>query len=492
MATRTNKSKLLAWDADFYNSLSDDVCLICLSEKQRYLLGQAVEQTNWLTRWSGDTSNLDLDAINGELQYRLADMSTCNDVGSILTIINNMQTLIDTLNYQVAQIYNENTTVNAGGVSPDTTVGDYNPPGLNTPFTGTETFTCGTDAERDAAYGAARNLVDFILVNNSDFLEQVEQNFGNVAENAENLISAVPLLGSLPFDEMVQWSAWCIENLRDEYQAELTESLKQALYCDIYCLVVANNCKLSYADLFNYFISKLPTGVNIFVRSIASAIDFALTGNLVGVDYIYWLCMWQLEVVALGQAWFGTEGFRPYEFAFAAGANSPDNDWSIYCLDCPAYFRHYAWDFADGAGIWTVVAGSLGATGIEGPEAHDGIRAVVLEYVFPSIVTIVGAITTHTRQGTRFGGSNDASAVRGYGNDDFTNEIFFTGAGGEGDGEIVICNQPIAQNIRSIRVSCVVDGADFPDNSIIQNKIDLFFTTAANYGELEEEHDICV
>lgn len=52
----TNKTKLIQWDTEFYNSLSDDDCLVCLSEKQKYVLGQILEPIKWSTRWT-DTDN---------------------------------------------------------------------------------------------------------------------------------------------------------------------------------------------------------------------------------------------------------------------------------------------------------------------------------------------------------------------------------------------------------------------------------------------------
>lgn len=67
----TNLDKLTSWDRSFYDSLSADSRSICVTEQQIYLLGQALRQMEWSTRWHGDVSDMDLLELTGALENAL-------------------------------------------------------------------------------------------------------------------------------------------------------------------------------------------------------------------------------------------------------------------------------------------------------------------------------------------------------------------------------------------------------------------------------------
>jgi len=101
----TNKdfaTQKLRWNADYYKSLSDDDCIICLTEKQIYLVGQYLEAITWEnTRWVGDKSGLDFVGIAGNLEEALAERMTCEkltllvqQIESINVQLSSIQTMI--------------------------------------------------------------------------------------------------------------------------------------------------------------------------------------------------------------------------------------------------------------------------------------------------------------------------------------------------------------------------------------------------------------
>ena len=65
------------WHTEQYNALSTETCLVCLTNQEVYLLGQALRQMTWETRWIvGDGDTLpDIDAISSSLEVKLM---TCN------------------------------------------------------------------------------------------------------------------------------------------------------------------------------------------------------------------------------------------------------------------------------------------------------------------------------------------------------------------------------------------------------------------------------
>jgi len=325
---QARREKMVRWDADFYNTLSDDDCIICLTEKQVYLVGQIIDQLTWQrTRWIGDTSALDLKAIAGNIEYRLAERMTCQTLNRLMQQI---QILTDIV-------------VNGAEIPvivPDTTVmEDIFPLAEQQSTIFADTENCGTE-DKDAMFGASKALVDYITQANQDFLEQVSQ-AGNVPDRIAELISASPL-GILPVDEAVDWLTFIAEELLDEYNAMVTQELLETFYCDIFCLAVANDCSFTSDILLSYLQSKVPTGIGDAADTFADLVQFGLTGTFSGEDYFWYMCYFQVWSRFAGQVWFGARGISGLAIAAQTGLNSPDADWSILCEECPESVEPFA------------------------------------------------------------------------------------------------------------------------------------------------------
>lgn len=348
----TNFTKLARWDADFYKSLSEDDCLICLTERQVYLVGQIIEQLTWVkTRWTGDASGLDFDAISGELESRISERMTCENLTIVLNTVNNLQRQIISMQQVINQTFNE---VDGGTdifiFNPNTsTVSDvYTPQQLYD--LGVEPDNCDT-LGKDAVYGAVSSLVRFINQTNIDFLERINQ-AGNFPDQLARVISAIPILGSLPVDEAFQWAQFIATELEDEYNATVDEALLQSVICDLFCIAVASDCHLDFNDVYNYFAAKVSPTLSNATTTFLNLVNFGLTGTFAGADYFYYFCYFQIVTVGMGQLFFGLSSINTYAYYTRAGLNSPDNDWSIFCIGCPTFYRIYTADFAQGLGDW--------------------------------------------------------------------------------------------------------------------------------------------
>lgn len=346
----TNFQKLARWDADFYNELSDDDCIVCLSEKQVYLLGQIIEQLTWSkTRWTGDTTGLDFDAIASELNYRIIERMTCQQVGDIFTIINNLQETVFSLQQTVNATFNQIDTGDDIFIfEPEvSTIDDVHTPQELSDF-GVTAENCD-DAGKDAIYGAINQLVRYINQRNIDFLENINQ-AGNTPEQIERAISAIPIFNELPIDEIFGWVNFIATELEDEYNAIVTEALLQSVVCDLFCIAVASDCHLDFNDVYNYFAGKVSPSISLGVSTVLSLIQFAALGTMSGDAYFHYMCYFQLSLVGMGQFYLGVNSLNDYAYQTRAGLNSPDHDWSIFCLDCPPLYRIWTWDFANGMG----------------------------------------------------------------------------------------------------------------------------------------------
>lgn len=369
MGHRTNFEKLVRWDADYYKSLTDDDCVVCLTERQIYLLGQIIDQLTWEnTRWIGDKSELDFGNIAEDVEYRLEERMTCEKLSTILTSITDISTDIDILEKRIEYIYQQ-TQIDNGDTVFDidiTTIDDMTSQ-VEMDTTNASTPTCET-SDKDAIYGAVTSLVNYIHTNNVDFLERVTQVGSNFAEQANTIIHGLlPGLELAPTNEALDYAQFIIDEMIEEYNATVDEPLLQKVRCDLFCIAVANNCNLALSDVYDYFAAKVSPSVGRFVTTWANLIQFALIGTFSGDDYFYYMCFLQLATAGFKLKFLHIDDVANYAYYMRAGLNSPDNDWSIFCIDCPEYSWMLYEDFANQSGNWTI---------IDGVQASDGIEAV--------------------------------------------------------------------------------------------------------------------
>ena len=397
---RTNFEKLTRFDADFYKSLSDEDCIVCLTEKQIYVLGQTLEQIGWArTRWIGDTSGLDFDAISSDIQYALREKMTCETLELVLERIIRLEE-------QIQLIYNE-TQENEGVdiFAPDTTViDDVNTTQELTDF-GVSAATCDS-AGKDAIYSACNTLVRYIVQNNVDFLERFSQSL-SASESAERLISAIPAVGLLPIDEIIGYAAFISEELLEEYNATVDETLIQSVVCDLFCIAVANNCTLDFNDVFGYFADKVAPTLNNFATTYLELVVFATTGTFATDDYFYYMCYFQLVTVGMGQFFLSLNSVESYALKARDGLSSPDDGWTIYCTSCPTFTHwEYNWDFAWGLGEFVIVEGTLAGNYIESVDVGT-TKSVVVRLNFTADMDIENIASTAIANGHIGNGSHD-------------------------------------------------------------------------------------
>jgi hypothetical protein len=355
--TKTNFEKLVRWDADYYKELTDDDCIVCLTEREVYLVGQIIDMIKWSnTRWVGNLLGLDFDAIAGALEYKLSERMTCQNITTLLQKITQLEAKID-------YVFNE-TVVNEGDTpfSPDTTVMDdvFTPEEMQTGDMAVQADICDNDG-KSAIYGAVSEVVRYIVGLNTDLLQRFEQSVGNLAEQAETLLSAFPPTDLLAVDEVAKYTAFLTQELQEEYEATVDEELIQTTICDIFCIASANNCTLTMWDIYNYFGSKVdPTFTNAAL-TYANLVNFAFTGTFAGDMYFHYLCYFQLASAAFNGAVTG-DGLEAYERQIAAGFNSPDADWMIHCVECPPLYRLYTVDFSLGMDEFTFLVAPGGSS----------------------------------------------------------------------------------------------------------------------------------
>jgi hypothetical protein len=319
------------WDADFYNSLPDDDCLYCLTKKQIYLIGQAIiPQLQWNTRWVGDTSGLDIDEIVANVEVAIT-MPKCDDISEMLWTINQLAISLQNL---------QNTVENDGVPVPNETIETpfYQYQGIADNVAGI-TLACGTTDDKDKIYGGVHEFVEFCCEHFTDFLQYVRATGSAVPEKLDGIISAVPLYETLPIDEIFGFAAYIFEEVEEAWDALLTVDRKQEFKCKLFCAIVANDCTFTPELLMNVIALEAPIGFSEAVQSgIRDAVAIVVIGQPIGDEMFYSLIGVMLLTVLAGEEFFGATGFRPFEYRFLSGYNSPDNDWTVFCDECATIY----------------------------------------------------------------------------------------------------------------------------------------------------------
>lgn len=486
--SQTNFEKLVRWDADYYKELSDDDCIVCLTEREVYIIGQITDMLRWRrTRWIGDILGLDFDLIASNLEYKLSERMTCQNLSNLVEKIGQLETKID-------YIFNE-TTINEGDTLPALETLPYD---VTTPEQFAEEFSIATEScdeeDKHELYAGIRQFVNYVHNANIDALQKIQQ-AGNLAAQAKRLTSGIPVLGLLPFDEIADYTAFIIDELLDEYEATVDETLLETVTCDLFCIAVASDCNFRLSDAINYYGSKIGTTALDLTASLANVVQFALTGTFSGDQYFYFMTTFQFIAVAVADSYFSVNGMDSYMLQVAAGMNSPDADWMLLCDECPPLYRIWTHNFVYGMGEFTINDGTLDGSRFKGAD----LGAICeIDIVMPSDPTwrFIAAELTYTR----IGGTNSASDLHAVtlrptpGSN--TGSTGITVSSGLPNGDLVFCENlpgvPYVNNINEISVFLrVQDSLDASD--IYLDKIRIQFEL--NYAPLDavitEQLDLC-
>lgn len=364
------RDKRVLWDADFYKSLPDEYCLYCLTKKQIYLIGQALlPQMQWNTRWVGDTSDLDIKAIGAEIEG-IISMDECGNVGNIINLLNDLQLQVIALQQ----------TVENGGIPPVEMTDDINTPtylntseDLSRPVGDLIPSACDTTELRDKLYGACNELAKYIVQQHTDFFEISRQTISSLPEKLAGIVSAIPIIETLPLDEAIGLAAYLAEEAEDLWQATVTEDRIQDFACLLFCAAIANDCVLTPEVIISAMKTEIPTTTHEYlVAGIRDTIAFLILNQPVGDEFFYSNLYWQLQAVLLGERFINATGWRPYEMRYLAGYNSPDNDWSIFCDECPDFGYYIDYRFwTDDYEPWEIISGTYELEYFEGEVSSD-------------------------------------------------------------------------------------------------------------------------
>lgn len=295
------------------------------------ILSSLAAQSRWQRDDNGTAKKI------AQAWMKVVDTVTLLDFcAEVLTCINTDQQVIEALQ----QVTNTETIINNTNYSSQTII------------TGNaDNNGCGNDAK----FGRIVALIDYIDEVQSDFFESIDA-ATNVIGQISQIISAIPIFETLPFDELVSAIGNTGELWRDSYDGSVNTQLKESFACDLWC-AYGDDCDITVRNVLDEIIRRYDisstTGalnaLNLSTLIARIAITIAQAGGLayIGDDFVYLSWGLQLAAIELTATFFGVD---PIDYARESSNGSPNNGWTQCepCDNCIFY------DFTESDADWTI------------------------------------------------------------------------------------------------------------------------------------------
>lgn len=188
------------------------------------------------------------------------------------------------------------------------------------------------DCDLDVLFAEITGLVDQLHTNNLDFLE-IMAAASTPGKRLAQVISAIPVLETLPADDIINYVSKMYDEIVANYNAQWTTSLRDEYRCGLFCIARDKpGCELTYDDVFNYINARLGNAVSVG-NLVASVVQYTLLGTWAGSTVVDIMMLNQVAIWRAAGNWLGV-ALRSLQMVIALGANIPDSDWEILCTDC--------------------------------------------------------------------------------------------------------------------------------------------------------------
>lgn len=188
----------------------------------------------------------------------------------------------------------------------------------------------------DALFGAIRFIVDTM----HDAIEEFYQDFLSslgTRERGELIFEAIPVIETLPIDEISEYITMLQNELAqgfiDQWSTTPETGSRDRISCALFCLARSNNNTLTWEMVEDYFWQRTGFTVTNIANVIFEFIGFLVTGDWSGQEIVDISFATFAAAMRQGQK-FGEETYPSLAKLTALGANNPDPDWEIVCLEC--------------------------------------------------------------------------------------------------------------------------------------------------------------
>lgn len=240
----------------------------------------------------------------------------------------------------------------------------------------------------DNLFGMTTGLTDFLNQVSEDILEILVTAPAALGRLGD-LISAIPVVETLPLDEALQFAEKLATQVNDAYQAAYDTQIRDDFRCELFC-IAQENCELTMEQTRNYFKDKITNAVsNTDFLTIANDI---IANNWLGEQSIYMMHWMILDTFIFGGEILGIDHNRVV-YQVAAMFNDPDPDWAILCASCVETWE-YSIDFTltpgftDGWAVGNWGDGWVLNDGFQSQHASSAQENNYLNLTFPQESTV--------------------------------------------------------------------------------------------------------
>jgi len=184
-----------------------------------------------------------------------------------------------------------------------------------------------SDCNNNVLAGQVITIVQRMHDYNLDALQIIEVGT-NDEERIAAILEGIPVMGELPFGDILEAVQKLLEDFTENYSAAVTEEWKTSVEEDLYCLAKQKpGCALDYADLFNYFQARV--GSNLTVESlIENVVTFLINGDFSTDDLVAsGMFALQLAFVRVGKEFFGLDLPKFTSLVRDAGTSTEWEEW---------------------------------------------------------------------------------------------------------------------------------------------------------------------
>lgn len=181
-------------------------------------------------------------------------------------------------------------------------------------------------------FHSASVLVELLDSLTRDMFESIEVG-SNHLERAELLVSAIPGVGILPFDELLRLADDLVENVSEDYNGAYDEGLYDDIRCALWC-TIRNECEMSIDDAFEFYEARLGTSLpQNPVEGLLGVLQFLDSGDFPGDLIVYGMHLLVLAAMRAGGDYLGID-FARLGLRITAAGDDADNDWETLCEEC--------------------------------------------------------------------------------------------------------------------------------------------------------------
>lgn len=189
----------------------------------------------------------------------------------------------------------------------------------------------------DALFGGITFLVDTIHDAIVDFNEDAEA-ANNSRELGQILFGAIPVIETLPFDEMSEYADTLFEQIIEVFNSQwdttpITGS-RDRIRCALFCAARDNDNSLTWDMVSQYFFERTSFTWSGTLNIMLDFANFVATGTWSG-EAVVDIAFGNFAAAMSGMGKFGEMIFPSLTALLQLGQDTPDPDWEIVCEDCP-------------------------------------------------------------------------------------------------------------------------------------------------------------